>query len=55
MVRLNRKGAKNIFMSACQPNIMNPATLDAFKQLYNIHSMTSAGEDLEKILNAETG
>ena len=50
MIRLNQKGAKNIYMSACQPNIMNPATLDAFKRLYNINNMSIASVDLEKII-----
>ena len=54
MVRLNHKGAKSIYMSSCQPNIMNPVTLAAFRDLYNIKEMTTAGNDLENIRKTET-
>ena len=50
MIRLHRRGAKNIYMSNCLPTIMNPTTLDAFKKLYSINNMTSAREDIDRIL-----
>ena len=49
IVRLCNRGAKNIYMSDCQPNIINPSTLREFKKFYKIHNMTSATLDLEKI------
>lgn len=51
MIRLHRRGAKNIYMSDCLPTIMNPTTLKAFKKLYNIKNMSNAREDLDKILH----
>lgn len=55
MIRLSHRGAKNIFMSNCQPNIMNPATLKAFKKFYNINNMTTATADIKRITKKETG
>ena len=39
IIYLKNKGAKNIYLSACQPNIINPAVLNVFKKLYNIRSL----------------
>ena len=49
MVRLNKRGAKNIFMSGCLPSVMNPAAVKAFKKLYNINTLTTVQNDLRKI------
>ena len=49
IIRLCNRGAKNIYMSNCQPNIINPSTLREFKKFYKIHDMTTATSDLEKI------
>ena len=39
IIYLKNKGAKNIYLSACQPNIINPAVLNIFKKIYNIDSL----------------
>ena len=51
MVRLNKRGAKNIFMSGCLPSVMNPTAVKAFKNFYNINTITTVQNDLEKIIN----
>jgi len=49
MIRLNKRGAKNIYMSNCLPTVMNPTIVKAFKKLYNINNMKSSSYDLERI------
>lgn len=49
IINLKINGAKNIFLSDCPPFIVNPSVLKAFAKLFNIYSITSPKDDLERL------
>ncbi len=50
IVRLKEEGAKNVYMSGCSPRLVNPATLETFKEIFNVKSTTNPKDDLKDIL-----
>lgn len=51
MISLKNIGAKNIYLSRCPPIVISPSILSTLDTLYGICDTTSAGADLEMILN----
>ncbi len=51
MINLKISGAKNIFISDCKPNVINPTVMTTFIKLYGLNQMTHPTKDLEKIIN----
>lgn len=49
IINLKNEGAKNIFLSDCPPNVINPSVLNSFIKLYNIFQITTPEEDLKKL------
>lgn len=49
IVKLKEHGINNIYMSACQPNILNPAVFDRFRNEYGIKITSTPKDDLYKI------
>lgn len=41
---------KNIFLGPCCPNIINPSLLDGIQDLFNVSSLSTPVEDIEKVL-----
>ena len=50
MINLIEKGVKNIYLSQCHPNIINPAILTSLDSIYNIKTTSQPEKDLEEIL-----
>lgn len=51
MLGLKLNGAKNIFLSKCPPNAMNPSVLKTLEEDYNIHLTSTPKDDIERIVN----
>ena len=49
MISLKENGAKNVYLSQCSPNIINPSVLSTLKNLYEIKT-TSTPENDAKLL-----
>lgn len=41
---------KNIFLGPCCPNIINPSLIDGMQDLFNVKSLSSPIEDIEKVI-----
>lgn len=39
IINLKNRGAKNIYLSACPPMVINPAVLNVFKKMYDIKTL----------------
>lgn len=50
MINLKENGAKNIYLTQCPPNIINPAVLSSLSDIYNIKATSNPKEDIENIL-----
>ncbi len=50
MLGLKFSGAKNIFLTKCPPNAMNPSILKTLVDDYNINITTTPKEDIDKIV-----
>ncbi|MDR1168910.1 MAG: hypothetical protein LBK53_08515 [Heliobacteriaceae bacterium] len=51
IISFKNKGFKNIFLSNCSPGIINPATLKAFRRIFNIMETSTPKKDLEIIFS----
>lgn len=51
MIALRDNGFKNIYLSNCPPNAINPQTLNAFAKLYGIRLATNPKDDLKSIIS----
>ena len=49
MINLKLSGAKNIYLSDCKPNIINPTVINTFTEQYGINKITTPKKDLQKI------
>ena len=50
MINLKEKGAKNVFLTQCPPNVINPAILASLDSVYGIKTALNAKNDLNEIL-----
>ena len=49
IIELKENGAKNIFLSHCPPNVINPSVLSTLEKTYGIRTTTSPEADAKKI------
>lgn len=49
IINLKKNGVKNIFLSDCQPTVINPSILKEFNKMFGIYPITTPKDDLAKI------
>lgn len=50
MISLKEHGAKNIYLYACPPTVINPTVMNSFMKIYSIKPITSPKTDLNNII-----
>lgn len=49
MINLREQGLKNIYLTQCPPNVINPAILNSLESLYGIKTTTIPEEDIKSL------